>query len=80
MSSSVTHPPEIHPSAVVSLARKSDAIVISDLISIVGEDVVLDDRVRLQAHVVIEGRTFIGKDTVVFPFRVDRSCTAGLEI
>ena len=68
MSSSVTHPPEIHPSAVVSPGAKIGRDCYIGPYSIVGEDVVLDDGVRLQAHVVIEGRTFIGKDTVVFPF------------
>ncbi len=68
MSSSVTHPPEIHPSAVVSPGAQIGRDCYIGPYSIVGEDVVLDDRVRLQAHVVIEGRTFIGKDTVVFPF------------
>jgi UDP-N-acetylglucosamine acyltransferase len=68
MSSSVTHPPEIHPSAVVSPGAQIGRDCYIGPYSIVGEDVVLDDGVRLQAHVVIEGRTFIGKDTVVFPF------------
>ena len=68
MSSSVTHPPEIHPSAVVSPGAQIGRDCYIGPYSIVGEHVVLDDRVRLQAHVVIEGRTFIGKDTMVFPF------------
>ncbi len=68
MSSSVTHPPEIHPSAVVSPDAQIGRDCYIGPYSIVGEHVVLDDRVRLQAHVVIEGRTFIGKDTMVFPF------------
>jgi len=68
MSSSVSHPPEIHPSAVVSPGAQIGRDCYIGPYSIVGEHVVLDDRVRLQAHVVIEGRTFIGKDTMVFPF------------
>ena len=68
MSSTVTHPPEIHPSAVVSPGAQIGRDCYIGPYSIVGEHAVLDDRVRLQAHVVIEGRTFIGKDTVVFPF------------
>jgi len=68
MSSTVTHPPEIHPSAVVSPGAQIGRDCYIGPYSIVGEHAVLDDRVRLQAHVVIEGRTFIGKDTIVFPF------------
>jgi UDP-N-acetylglucosamine acyltransferase len=68
MSFSVTHPPEIHPSAVVSPGAQIGRGCYIGPYSIVGENVVLDDRVCLQAHVVVEGRTFIGKDTVVFPF------------
>jgi UDP-N-acetylglucosamine acyltransferase len=34
----------------------------------VGRDVVLGERVRLESHVVITGRTVIGNDSSVFPF------------
>jgi len=36
--------------------------------SIVGDEVELKDGVRLESHVVIDGRTVIGKETRVFPF------------
>src|SRR6476659_2321435 len=36
--------------------------------SVVGEEVVLGDRVRLESHVVVDGKTRVGDDTQVFPF------------
>ena len=36
--------------------------------SIVGDEVELKDGVRLESHVVIDGRTVIGEETRVFPF------------
>jgi len=35
---------------------------------VVGREVVLGDRVRLVSHVVVDGRTEIGEDTVIYPF------------
>lgn len=37
---------------------------------IVGKDVVLGDRVRLVSHVVIDGKTEIDDDTIIYPFAV----------
>ena len=62
------HSPEIHPLAVVSPSAQIGLDCFIGPYSIVGEHVVLDNRVRLEAHVVVEGRTYIGCDTVVFPF------------
>lgn len=36
--------------------------------SIIGSEVVLGDNVRLESHAVIDGKTFIGDETHVFPF------------
>lgn len=60
--------PQIHPTAIVS----SGASVAEDVeigpYCIVGERVRLAAGVRLQAHVVVDGRTEIGEGTRVFPF------------
>lgn len=34
----------------------------------VGDEVILGDRVRLESHVVVDGKTKIGDDTKIFPF------------
>lgn len=58
----------IHPSAAVDpAARLGEGVVIGPF-CVVGPDVELGDRVRLTSHVVVEGRTTIGDDTVVYPF------------
>jgi UDP-N-acetylglucosamine acyltransferase len=58
----------IHATAIVSAgAQIGDGCHIGPF-SIVGERVVLDDGVRLDSHVVIEGNTKIGEQTHVFPF------------
>ena len=63
-----TKPNNIHPSAVISRrARIGNGCFIGPF-SIVGDDVELEDGVRLESHVVVDGRTKIGQDTRVFPF------------
>jgi UDP-N-acetylglucosamine acyltransferase len=58
----------IHPTAIVdSGARLGQGVFIGPY-CVVGPDVVLGDRVRLKSHIVVEGRTSIGAETVVFPF------------
>lgn len=58
----------IHESAIVSPdAKIGDDCYIGPFCRI-GADVTLAGGVRLDSHVVIEGRTSIGKDTRVFPF------------
>jgi UDP-N-acetylglucosamine acyltransferase len=58
----------IHPTAVIS----SRAILAKDIeigpYCVIGDDVTLEERVRLSSHVVIEGKTHIGKDTVIHSF------------
>lgn len=64
----VTRPKNIHPSAVVSpKARIGDGCFIGPY-SIIGDDVELEEGVRLESHCVIDGKTIIGGDTHVFPF------------
>ncbi len=58
----------IHPSAIINpLARLGKGCYVGPY-AIVGAEVQLGDRVRLEAHCVIDGRTMIGEDTHVFPF------------
>lgn len=59
---------QIHSTAVVSpLARIGQECYIGPYV-IVGDEVTLGDRVRIDAHCVIDGRTRIGNETHVFPF------------
>ncbi len=58
----------VHASAVVSPgARIGNGCYIGPY-SIVGDQVELEDDVRLESHCVVDGRTFIGAGTRVFPF------------
>ena len=58
----------IHPTAVVSpRARIGNNCHIGPY-SIVGDDVELEDDVQLDSHCVVDGQTFIGEGTRVFPF------------
>jgi UDP-N-acetylglucosamine acyltransferase len=66
--STATHSTNIHPSAVVSpRARIGENCHIGPY-SIVGDDVELGDRVRLESHCVVEGKTSIGDESHIFPF------------
>lgn len=58
----------IHPTALVEKAAQIGEDCHIGPFSTVGAEVTLDDGVRLESHVVIDGRTKIGKDTRVFPF------------
>lgn len=58
----------IHPSAVVDPAAKlADGVVIGPFCC-VGPNVELADGVRLVSHVVVDGRTRIGAESVIYPF------------
>ncbi len=60
--------PYVHPSAIVSArATLGDDCHIGPFCT-VGDEVTLDEGVRLESHCVVDGRTFIGADTHVFPF------------
>src|SRR6267143_3389327 len=63
-----TKPNNVHPTAVVSPRARIRTGCYVGPYSIVGDEVELKDDVRLESHVVIDGRTFIGQETVVFPF------------
>lgn len=66
--SAVTHPNNIHPSAVVSSKARIGYGCFIGPYSIIGDEVELEDGVRLESHCVIDGRTTIGAETHVFPF------------
>ncbi|HEU0118335.1 MAG TPA: acyl-ACP--UDP-N-acetylglucosamine O-acyltransferase [Alphaproteobacteria bacterium] len=58
----------IHPTAVVDPAAKLGSNVHIGPFCVVGPKVKLDDGVKLVAHVVVDGQTTIGKETVIYPF------------
>jgi UDP-N-acetylglucosamine acyltransferase len=58
----------IHPTAIVDSAAQVGSDVFIGPFCTVGAAVKLGDRVRLVSHVVIDGRTTVGADTVVYPF------------
>lgn len=58
----------IHPTAIVSKHAKLGTGVKIGPYCIVGDDVQLGDQVELISHVVVEGRTSLGKETKVYPF------------
>ena len=58
----------IHPTAVVYPGAKLGDNVKIGPYSVVGEHVLLADGVELKSHVVVDGRTTIGKNTVIYPF------------
>lgn len=58
----------VHDTALVSpTAQIGDGCHIGPF-SIVGANVVLGDRVRLDSHVVVDGSTTVGDETHIFPF------------
>ena len=66
--STAAHPTTIHPTAVVSPGAKLGDDCFIGPYCIVGDEVVIGDNVRLESHCVVDGRTWIGDGTQVFPF------------
>ncbi|HSD46602.1 MAG TPA: acyl-ACP--UDP-N-acetylglucosamine O-acyltransferase [Pyrinomonadaceae bacterium] len=66
--STAAHPTTIHPTAVVSPSAKLGYDCFIGPYCIVGDEVVIGDNVRLESHCVVDGRTWIGDGTQVFPF------------
>ncbi len=59
---------QIHPTAVIDpKAQLGEGVVIGPY-SVVGPNVSLGDRVELKSHVVVDGRTQIGAETIIYPF------------
>src|SRR6476620_5316090 len=58
----------IHDTAIVAGGAQIGEGCYVGPFSTVGANVVLGDRVRLDSHVVVDGRTTIGDETHVFPF------------
>jgi UDP-N-acetylglucosamine acyltransferase len=58
----------IHETAIVAPGARVGADCYIGPFSTVGEEVVLGDKVRLDSHVVIDGRTSVGDETHIFPF------------
>jgi UDP-N-acetylglucosamine acyltransferase len=58
----------VHPTAIVHPNAVLGQGVEIGPYCVIGSDVVLHDRVRLISHVVVDGRTTIGVDSVVFSF------------
>ncbi|MBC5825749.1 MAG: acyl-ACP--UDP-N-acetylglucosamine O-acyltransferase [Candidatus Eremiobacteraeota bacterium] len=64
------HSLNIHPTAVVHPGAKLGRGVEVGPFCLVGEHVTIGDGTRLLAHVVVNGRTSLGKDNEVHPFTV----------
>lgn len=58
----------IHPTAIISPKAKIGEDCHVGAYSIIGDDVVLENRVHLESHVVVDGKTTIGEETRIFPF------------
>jgi UDP-N-acetylglucosamine acyltransferase len=63
----------IHPTALVADGATIGAGARIGPYCTVGPDVVIEERAHLISHVVVEGRTQIGADVVIYPF-----CSVGL--
>lgn len=61
---------EVHPTAIVHDGARLGVDVKIGPYCVVGPQAVLGDRVSLQSHVMIEGFTQVGEDTVIHPFAV----------
>lgn len=58
----------IHPTAIIEDGAKIGQDVTIGPYCTIGADVTLGDRVTLKAHVHIEGVTFVGEGTEIYPF------------
>ena len=59
---------DIHPTAIVDPSAQIGENVVIGPFSCVGGEVVIGDSVELKSHVVLDGRTTIGRDCAIFPF------------
>lgn len=58
----------IHPSSVIDAKAKIGVGVHIGPFCVVGPDVTIGDGTKLHSHVVLDGRTTIGKNNQIFPF------------
>ncbi len=58
----------IHPSAIISATAKLGYGIYIGPWCIIGDEVVIEDGVRLISNVIVEGKTVLGKDSVYYPF------------
>lgn len=58
----------IHDTAIVSPKANLGADCHIGAFSVIGDNVTLGTRVRIESHVVIDGKTSIGDETHIFPF------------
>ncbi len=59
---------QVHSTAIVDPKAQLGSDVEIGPFCVVGSEVTLADRVVLQSHVVVTGRTFVGEGTEIFPF------------
>lgn len=60
----------VHPTAIVAAGAELGADVEVGPYCVLGPRVRIGDRTRLQAHVVVDGDTWLGADNEVYPFAV----------
>ena len=60
----------IHPSAIIEPGAKIGNGVSIGPFSYIGAEVELHDRVQIKSHVVVTGKTEIGRETIIYPFSV----------
>lgn len=58
----------IHETAIVSPKAEIGEDCYIGAYSTVGDEVILGNRVRLESHIVVDGRTKIGDETKIYPF------------
>ena len=58
----------IHETAIVSPKARIGEDCFIGAFSTIGDEVVLGDKVHLESHVVIDGKTSVGEETRIFPF------------
>ncbi|MEM6478183.1 MAG: acyl-ACP--UDP-N-acetylglucosamine O-acyltransferase [Pseudomonadota bacterium] len=61
---------DIHPSAIIEAGARIDPTAKVGPFCIIGGDVTLNAGVELKSHVVVQGQTTLGEETIVFPFSV----------
>ncbi len=59
---------EIHNTAIISNSAKIANNVTIGPFCIIGDDVEIGDNTILKSHIVIEGKTKIGKNNIIYPF------------